>query len=465
MTARTASLRTRLLVPLGALFLVGMVALYLAASVYATLAADRSYDRLLAGSALSIAETLSLSNDQVTVDIPYAALDMLSAAPNDRVFYRVEMEKKGTVTGYPDLPPVPEPRFQRAGLARSEDLQFFDAMYRGEKVRFVSLSRKVSSPGPAQFVAVQVGQTRRARQGLARELLIGALAPILLMTLLALLIVWFGIRVALRPLSRIGLELSKREPDALGELQTPVPAEVLPLVDALNQFMHRLAAAIEDLKTFIADAAHQIRTPLATISAQAQLAETDDPAEWSRSIAAIQRNTNRLIRLVNQLLSDATTLHRLNLRRFDDLDLLDIVARAVRETVPLLEDSDVRFTSPLKSAPLYGDELMVGEAIKNLIHNAILHGRGETEAEVTIILDGTDDTYTLTVADRGPGIPPEHRDAIFERFSRANSSAPGAGLGMAIIARVVEAHHGTITLDEREGGGLAIRLRLPRRGR
>ena len=123
----------------------------------------------------------------------------------------------------------------------------------------------------------------------------------------------------------------------------------------------------------------------------------------------------------------------------------------------------MRLKSSLAMAPFYGDELMVGEAIKNLVHNALVHGRGTDEAEVLITLETDDDNYVLIVRDRGPGIAPEHREGLFQRFFRADSSASGVGLGMAIIARVVEAHRGSIALDDGEGGGLEIHLRLPQK--
>ncbi|MEO6388147.1 MAG: sensor histidine kinase [Croceibacterium sp.] len=439
-----------------------MVALYVAANSYAGLAADRSYDRLLAGSALSIAETLSVANNRVTVDIPYAALDMLSAAPSDRVFYRVSSSGGVTVTGYPDLPAAP--RASRRPVNQAGALpDFFDARYRGEEVRFVILQRELAPTGTANSIQVQVGQTRQARDGMARDLLFGALAPIVLMTLLALAVVWFGIKVALRPLSRISLELLQREPNSLGELQTPVPADLAPMVDALNQFMRRLAANIDTLTNFIADAAHQIRTPLAAISAQAQLAELEDPQELKTSVASIRRHASRLTRLVNQLLSDATTTHRSDVRLFANCDLLRIVQTAVRESVPLSEDSDVRLTCTLSEAPFWGDAVMLGEAVKNLVHNALVHGRGD-EGEVLLTLEQHGTGYRLLICDRGPGVPTEKRNQIFMRHVRGTTSGSGAGLGMAIVGRVVEAHGGTIHLSDRAGGGLCVATHLPGRG-
>ncbi|MBL0915561.1 MAG: sensor histidine kinase [Sphingopyxis sp.] len=439
-----------------------MIALYAAALSYAKLAADKSYDRLLGGSALSIAETLSILDGKVQVDIPYSSLDMLSAAPDDRVFYRVVGPDRRTVTGYSDLPDAPP----RRGLRSDSDTsgQFYDASYRGEEVRFVSLAREIAQPGTTGWVYVQVGQTRRARDALTRDLVFGSLAPILFMTVVALGVVWFGVTLALRPLGRLSNELANRQPEDLNPVVTPVPTEIVPVADSINGFMGRLRDNIDTLRSFIGDAAHQIRTPLAVIQAQAQVAEDGDVSEMRGSLVAIRRNAAKLTRLVNQMLSDATVQHRSDVRVFAEFDLLATVQQSVREAVPMAEDSDVRFTSPLSQAPMVGDRLMIGEVVKNLIQNALTHGRSE-HAEVSLALVETPDGYLLSVADRGKGIREDDREQVFERFARRNNDEPGAGLGLAIVRRAVDSHHGTITLSDREGGGLLVEIALPRLAR
>mgnify|MGYP003575761682 CR=1 FL=1 len=458
MTARTTSLRTRLAGTLGLFFLAGLIALYIGAISYARLAADKSYDRLLAGSALSIAETLSFEDGKVQVDIPYASLDMLSAAPDDRVFYRVVGPDHRTVTGYPDLPAG---HMMRPGDSEPVG-QFYDARYRGEDVRFVSLAREIAQPGRTGWVYVQVGQTRRARDALARELVIGSLAPILLMTIVALAVVWFSVDRALRPLGQLSAELAARQPEELHAIATPVPKEIVPVADSINGFMARLSGNIELLRSFIADAAHQIRTPLAAIHAQAQVAEDGDLDEMRSGLIAVRRNAAKLTRLVNQMLSDATVQHRSEVRDFAEFDLLHSVRQIVREAVPVAEDSDVRFTSPLREAPMVGDRIMIGEAIKNLIQNALTHGRSE-HGEVVIELAAADGGgYILCVCDRGPGIPHDRIERVFERFTRGETGSPGAGLGLPIVRRAILSHGGRISLSNRSGGGLKVEVILPR---
>jgi two-component system sensor histidine kinase TctE len=463
MPDRTLSLRNRLAGTMALLFLAGTVVLYFAAYAYARTAADRSYDRLLSGSALSIAETLVVSEGTIDVDIPYAALDMLSAAPDDRVFYRVFTADGQTITGYPDLPARVRGSGDRApdrirpGTMRPVPL-FFDADYRGEIVRFAQLGRQVAEPGRTDSIWVQVGQTRLARQALVWQLVVRAVLPIALLTSLALGIVWFGIGRALRPLETIGLDLTERDPSDLSPVSAPVPVEVAPLVEAINGFMSRLDASIRGLRAFVGEAAHQMRTPLAALRAQAQLAVDDDPEQLRRSLESIERNAARLSRLLNQMLSDATVGHRSTERRFERFDLIDLVREATHEALPLATRDVVEIRTTLDGAPVDGDPLMLAEAVKNLIDNARVHGGGH----IVVAIEADEAGYVVSVSDRGPGIAPADHDRVFERFARGAARSPGAGLGLAIVRRAVEGHNGTVTLQDQAGGGLTVLIRLPR---
>lgn len=454
------SLRARLVGMMGLLFLLGMLGVYIGARHYGGYAADRAYDRLLAGSALSIAETLSIAHGGVQVDIPYAALDMLSFAPEDRVFYRIFGPGERLVTGYGDLP---GPADALAAIERSDANApaFFDADYRGEKVRFALLGREVAESGVSGWVWVQVGHTRRARESLADEMILGAVLPIILITGLALLIVWFGVASALGSLRRAGEDISRRDPADLEPITEPLPREVKPLVDAINLFMKRLGMSMDTLRAFIAEAAHQMRTPLAALRAQAQEAmESDDAEDLRRGLRAVDRNAARLSRLLNQLLSDATVIHRSDLRKYEHFDLLQALHRAVRDTVPLHGEARVTIRTAEDRAPFYGDGLILCEAIKNLVDNAIRHG-GEQVGDIELGLERVSTGYVVRVEDRGPGVPKEQRDAVLERFVRGTSGGAGAGLGLAIVRQAVESHGGTIQLSDRKGGGLVVAIRLP----
>lgn len=456
------SLRLRLVGTLGAVLLIAMFALYAGVRVYSEEAADRSYDRLLSGAALSIAESLSVSHGKIQTDLPYAALEMLSAAPDDRVFYRVIGPDGLVATGYEDLPAEPAGSGKSVSVSRrAGEARFFDADYRGAEVRFAVLGRQISEPNAAGWVWVQVGQTRLAREALQRELMLGALAPLGFVAILTLVLVWFGTDRALRPLKLIGDELAGRGAVELDPIRTPVPREITPLTGAIDGFMTRLAGNMDTLRMFIAEAAHQLRTPLAALRAQAEIGVDGNAEDAHRSLAAIERNSAKMSRLLDQLLSHATVLHRADVQNSEAFDLIDIVHEAVHETLSLISDANVEIDHAVDAAPMKGDPVLIGESVKNLLHNALRYGcPNKDPISVSVGIEGPE--YVVSIADRGPGIPVEQREWVFERFTRGTQSTPGAGLGLNIVRRAVTSHGGSVVLRDGPAGGLIAEIRLPR---
>jgi two-component system sensor histidine kinase TctE len=452
----TISIRSRLIGYLSAGFAVGLLVLTWAANSYGRIAADGSYDRLLSGSASSIAETLSITPASVRVDIPYAAMDMLAAAPNDKVFYRVVDVSGRTVTGYRDLPAGPETSAQSFA---EKPVRFFDATYRGDPVRFVLLGREARVGGRTGWVVVQLGQTRLARAAMAKELTLRAVIPIVGLALLFFIVIWLGVGRALRPLDSIGSDLQQRDHSDFSKIDVGVPRELVPVVSALNGFMGRLDTSFAFLRTFIATAAHQLRTPLTALIVQISSAETSSGEQRAANVEAANASARQLARLLDQLPSDALVEHRSVLRRFDRIDLKMVVEQVIRDTVQLSRDSDIRFTTALSSAELNGDGVMLAEAIKNIVHNAIVHGYG-ADGTVKISLAREPGGFRLEVADRGPGLG-NVAAAIADRFKSARSDATGAGLGLAIVNQVVATHGGRLSWSNRTGGGALIILWLP----
>ncbi len=450
------SVRRRLFTTLLLLFLAGVAALALMLRGYAQQAADASYDQLLQASALSMADSLQLVQRRWEMDMPYAALELLAQAPQDRVFYRIADAGGTHIAGYADLPAPPG----RSGLAPV----FFDAPYQGETVRFVALHRQLAGPEQTADAVIQVGQTRLARESLASDIVLRGSLALLLFALAVVGIAWWGVRRALAPVGRVERELARREASDLRPLSTPVPEELDHLVTTLDAFMARLADNLDTLRLFIAEAAHQLRTPLAALRAQVQIAlDEDDPDEQRRSLQAVLRNAERLSRLVNQLLSDASVNHRSNLRQFEPVDLVRILRQAVNDSVPMADPQpDVRLElGGLTQAAFEGDALMLREAVKNLIDNALRHGTPEA-GPIDITLAPQDAGWRITVADHGPGIPPAQAHTVFERFARGpQARAEGAGLGMAIVRRAIEGHGGTVDLSNRVEGGLIVTIHLP----
>ncbi|MFY0475524.1 sensor histidine kinase N-terminal domain-containing protein [Achromobacter marplatensis] len=443
------SVRRRLLTMLMALFAVGLGALYLLVRGYAHQTADTTYDQLLRASVLSMADSLQLVQGKWQMDMPYAALALLEQAPRDRVFYRVATGGGALISGYADLPPPPD-----------DTRQLYTAAYQGEPVRIAWMERKVAGPLSAESAVIQVAQTREARNALAQNILWQGTLALIGFTAAALALAYWGLQRSLFPIQRIERELAARNASDLHPITAPVPEELDTLVHSLDGFMARLADNLDTLRLFIAEAAHQLRTPLAALHAQMEVAlDEDDPAEQRRSLVAVLRNAEKLSRLVNQLLSDASVIHRSNVKQFQPVNVADLLRQAVYDTVPQADPQpDVRLRLPDSAGatpPLVqGDSLMLREAFKNLIDNALRHGANEL-GHIDIRLDADDGHWRITVSDQGPGIPPALANTAFERFARGpNPRTPGAGLGLSIIKRVVDVHQGRLRLSNRVGGGL-----------
>ncbi|MCV6903721.1 MAG: sensor histidine kinase N-terminal domain-containing protein [Achromobacter xylosoxidans] len=455
-------MRRRLLAMLLALFVVGLGALYLLVRGYAQQTADTTYDQLLRASVLSMADSLQLVQGEWQMDMPYAALALLEQAPRDRVFYRVAAADGALISGYADLAAP-----ANGGADGAAETQLFTTTYQGQPVRVAWMERKIAGPRATEAALIQVAQTREARNALAASILWQGTLTLIGFTAAALALAYWGLQRSLSPIQRIERELAARSAADLHPIAAPVPEELDTLVHSLDGFMARLSENLDTLRLFIAEAAHQLRTPLAALHAQMEVAlDEEDPAEQRRSLLAVLRNAEKLSRLVNQLLSDASVIHRSNVREFGPVNLADLLSQAVYDTVPQADPQpDVRLQLPdtADGAPprIAGDSLMLREAFKNLIDNALRHG-ASADGHIDVRLERQDAGWRITVADQGPGIPAALAQSAFERFSRGpNPRTPGAGLGLSIIKRVVDIHQGRLSLSNRPDGGLEAVVLLP----
>ena len=438
-----ASIALRLAVSLVLLFAGGGAAVALAALAYGRAAADRSFDQLLIGAANQIAAATSLRDGRIEVDIPVSAFELLSLAPDDRVVYAVSAPDGTLLTGYD-------------GLARpAPGQQVYTGVFTGEPVRLAVAARRFSERGFSGTVQVIVGQTTRARTALSRDITRSALVLVgaagLVMSALALL----AVRAALRPLARIEALLAGRTPRDLTPIEIDFPREISSLVDALNRFMARLERQVATMRTLIADASHQLRTPVAALRAQAELAaEEPDPAQQAQIVGRIHQRSVNLSRLADQLLSHAMIIHRSDSVTLEPLDLRRVAIRALEEH----DDADLRLDLPEEPATALGDELSLVEAVKNLIGNARRHGRAPVSVGVRVEPAGP----AIWVHDQGDGPPEADWADAGRRFSSHSGVSPtSAGLGLAIVHAVAQAHGGTLEFRRADGGGFEAAILLP----
>jgi len=418
-------------------------------------AADRAFDRLLAASALTIAGSVRIDDSGIVVEPPHAALAMLSGM--DRVFYTARGPDGTAITGYDDLAWSLAP-------ARSSSPVFDDIDYRDEPVRVATVGRLVAGGPHAGWVTIRVAETLDARNALTAEIWQRGIAPLLVIVPLALALLWFGLRRAFAPLAAMEQELSRRDPDDLRPLDMPAPREVTRLAEALNGVMPRLESAMRNINTLVADAAHQVRTPLASLRAQAEVAmEETDPQRLHERVTRIHQNATLASQLVSQLLMDATITHRLGMRGTASVGIAEIV-NDTRNHIGPLEATRLRiFIAPeVRRARVTGDRVALREMLRNLVDNALRYAeQGPIEIRVTPVAALR---VAITVNDHGPGIPDNEIERVQERFQRGSSGAgqPGSGLGLAIVRTVANAHGGTLWLQNRPSGGLAAKVVLPR---
>ncbi|WP_245613109.1 sensor histidine kinase [Skermanella stibiiresistens] len=452
------SLRRRLLIRLfGALALLA-AGLFAFVHDYAQRAADSAYDQLLLAAALSIADTVRVEGGGIAVDLPYSSLNILAMARRDRVFYKITAPDGGLVTGYEDLPvDVAIPRGDRSG--------FRNVSYKDVTVRVAALDRLISHPQLSGWVRIAVAQTREERDGLARTILTNAFLPIALAVLVGAGLIWLGVRRALAPLAFIEGVIRARQPNDFSPIAVPPPAEVSQLVNAINTLLARLQGNLNTMQVFLADAAHQIRTPLASLRLQAELAADEPDTEMvRRSVARIHRNAVEASQLTNQLLSHAMVIHRSEALEPKAVDLASLLAQVVQRAEAVSEDAAIRLRieEDVAEALVPGDAISLHEAFTNLVDNAVKYGGLDGPVDVALAASGPG--LRVEVADRGPGVADAEKGRVLERFGRGGAGAGtvGSGLGLAIVKAVADAHDADLTLLDRPGGGLIARLEFPR---
>lgn len=422
---------------------------------YAQRAAEQAFDRLLAASALTIAGSVQIEDDGgVTVEPPVSSLAMLSSG--ERVFYEARSPNGRLITGYADLAP-------NLPLAQAATPVFAYVSYHDEPVRVATVGRLISASQHAGWVTVRVAETLGSREALADEILGRGVLPLVVVSLVALGLLWFGVQRAFSPLAVLERELRTRAPEDLTPVTTPVPREVRRLVEALNAFMQRLSIIMDTLNTLVADATHQVRTPLASLRAQAEVAlDETDPQRLRERIGRIHQNATHASQLINQLLMDATITHRLGKGPLESVGVAETINETRRRIGPVeAERLRIEIAPEVRRARLAGDRVALREMLRNLVDNALRYAPdGTVDIQATPVAGFR---VALTVSDRGPGISDDEKEAVQQRFTRgrAGESQPGSGLGLAIVRSVAMAHGGSLWLHDRPGGGLSARVILP----
>jgi two-component system sensor histidine kinase TctE len=466
---RRVSLRRYLLlgILLPVIALVAINALYLYSQ--ALQAISTAYDRTLLASAKVIGEQLDVQGydegAQLRSTVPYSALEAFEADTRSRLYYRVSNLRGDLVSGFGGLPFWRGRLPQRPPYAALVD--FYDDRFEGSEVRVAVLLQPVASPSGRGMAVVQVAETLELRRTLTRKVLLDTLWRQAVLVAVIALVVVVVVQRATRPVRRLSSELEARGEGDLTPIGAPdAPRELLPLVDATNSVMARLAGLLDNQKRFVRDTAHQLRTPLAVLKTQVQSALRGD-VEPRDALVEIQHTVERATVLANQMLALAKVEQ---LRQQPDAsvhDFAEIVRAVTLELSPLIADKDIDFEISTVRAPVRAHEWMLRELTRNLLHNAIRHTPPGGPLTVRMVADSR--VVALVLADSGAGVAEELRARLFQPFS-AGDPRSGSGLGLTICNEIVAALGGTINLDNRivrgavEGLDTSVRLPLAENG-
>jgi len=446
----SGSLRNRLaLILTGGAALLAIV-LFIVVRVLTAQVAQQGQDNILKASMSSVLDTAAIRDGQVTLDFPYSSLSMLNTEADDRVFYAI-YEDNTLLSGYDWLT---SPRD-----VAPESTIFENTTLKGEVLRVASGARTLIGSNGPRNVFVSVAQTQDALSNtlnaISRNVAFLGLGFFAMSSALA---IWAASTTS-RQMRRLTSSVTRRGPQDLSRFTKPVPSEMAPLVASLNTFMLRLDHSLTQSEDFIAEAAHRIRTPLATVRSHAEATlQRVDRDENRTSLQAMVRAIDESSRAAGQLLDHAMVTFRAGNLEMVQVDLADLLHELVQSMTPVAEMKDITMTMELeRPAMLQGDAILLQNALRNLIDNALKYAPAETRV---IIKASNSPTLSVSIYDNGPGFAVDEIETLSGRFVRGKDmgNTIGSGLGLTIAQEVVVAHNGSMALTNRKGGGACVTL-------
>ena len=417
--------------------------------------ANTAYDRSLADSCRDLARQITIVNGREVLDLPPAAEKMFLTDEYDKIYLKVTNSDGVLLAGEPGLS-FPEVS------SGSNDLIMHDGLVRGQKVRIASryyLPLKSRSKRP---VLVQAAETLNKRKIMANEILTALVLPQLLLILAASMVVWFGISKGLQPLQHLRREIAARSHRDLSPVEDDrAPMEVHPIIDSINSLMARLDKAMTAQQSFVSNAAHQLRTPVAGLITQIDLASRQtDRESLLHSLQQLRISSERMARLVSQMLDLAKVGPDANKTiELKPLNLTEAVQAVTKAWFPhaLGKNIDIGYEGPNEEIMINGDKFLMKILLDNLLDNALRYS--PPGSSVTTKLK-KNDSIILSVEDNGPGIPVEERDSVFQRFYRIlGNDVEGSGLGLSIVKEIANLHEATVAIDDPEDrAGTVVKL-------
>jgi two-component system sensor histidine kinase TctE len=453
-----------MLVPLLLLWPMSIAITYLIAKSIA----NEPFDRALGDRVTVVAQQVKEVNGKVVTQLPSSARDILRADDIDNVYFQVTGPRGEYIDGDRDVPlpadeekPQPWSVYFRNDLMRNTEVRIAYTYVNLRKTRIEPQAAKEPRPEEVQsrptevqgrLVLVQVGETLDKRTQLVNQIIKGVILPEFIILPIALALVWFALSRGLSPLAQLQQRIRARRPDDLSPIDSgQVPEEISPLVRSLNEMLERLSQSIQMQKRFIADAAHQMKTPLAGMRMQSELAlRQTSRDEIHRSLEQLSKSSESATRLVNQLLALARAENQMpHTVSFMPLELSELARDVMQDWVQasFTHRIDLGFEQPGHPVIVHGNPTMLRELLNNLIDNALRYTMAAGHVTVRVRVDDAEQRAFLEVEDTGPGIPQAERSHVFERFYRIlGSHVEGSGLGLAIVREIAQQHDAEIDI-------------------
>lgn len=445
--AVSGSLRNRLVLTLIGGAVVLALILFFAVRIYAVQVAQHGQDNILEASATSMLDAATILDGVVELDLPYSAFSMLSTSADDRVFYAI-LQDGEFLSGYEELT-----------FADSQSFQT-DQM-RGSKIRKISASRTLIGANRRTEIQIVLAQTQDALSETLDQISRNAALLGIGFFALAVALSFWATSATIGQLGKLTTSVTRRGPQDLSPFTKPVPREMVPLVSSLNSLMGRLDQSLSQSEDFIAEAAHRVRTPLATVRSYAEATlQRVDKKENREAMRSMVKAIDESSRAAGQLLDHAMITFRADHLERENIDLVELVRDLVQRMTPIAEMKDLLISllgDP--RVPYSGDPVLIQNAVRNLIDNAMKYGPAESTIEITV---SESPGPRIAVCDHGPGFPTNEIETLTTRFKRGANAKDtiGSGLGLTIARDVAMAHGGGIDLENQPEGGACVTLSL-----
>ncbi|WP_335753536.1 sensor histidine kinase [Sulfitobacter sp.] len=447
----SGSLRNRLvLILIGGAAILALL-LFFTIRNYATQMAQQGQDRILVASVTSILDAASIRSGTVEIDIPYTSFSMLSTVTDDRIFYAIYQDDM-FLSGYPELP---------LASVSGREAVFETIQHQGEVVRLVTASRTLIGNKKRITIRVSLAQTQGVLSGTRDQISRTAFMFGAGFFALTAIMSFWATSTTIGQLKRLTLSVTRRGPQDLSPFEKPIPSEMVPLVTSLNSLMGRLDHSLNQSEDFIAEAAHRVRTPLATVRSYAEATlQRVDKEENRQAVRSMIRAIDESSRAAGQLLDHAMITFRADHLERQEFDLGALVDELVARMTPIAEMKDLALRHKCDVQVSYsGDPVLIQNAVRNLIDNAMKYTPSDGTIDVVV---SANPNVKISICDSGKGFPTEEVNTLAARFKRGTNSEGtiGSGLGLTIALDVAKAHGGDLHLSNQPGGGACALLLL-----